>query len=84
MSDFYILVRIASSKRWCSLPVYEGSLTRSHYPKSRDMIHALSLSVIIAFIGTYFYISFAITAAGVVLRDQFEYSENSKIRFINA
>ena len=40
---------------------------RIQYPKLRGMTHALSLSVFIAFKGSYIYILFAITAAGVVL-----------------
>ena len=39
---------------------------RIHYPKWRNMTHALSLSVFIAFKGTNFHILFVITAAGVV------------------
>ena len=39
---------------------------RIHYPKLRNMTHALSLSVFIAFKGTNFHILFASTAAGVV------------------
>ena len=37
-----------------------------HGPKLRNMAHALSLSVFIAFKGANFYILFAITKAGVV------------------
>ena len=37
-----------------------------YYPKLRNMTHALSLSVSIAFKGANLYILFAITAAGVV------------------
>ena len=39
---------------------------RIHYPKLCNMTQALSLSVFIAFKGTNFIFSFAITAAGVV------------------
>ena len=39
---------------------------RIHYPKLRNMTHALSLSGFIAFKETNFYILFAITAGGVV------------------
>ena len=39
---------------------------RIHYPILRNMTHALSFSVFIAFKGNNFYILFAITAAGVV------------------
>ena len=36
-----------------------------HHPKLCNTAHAQSLSVFIAFKGAYFYILFAITAAGV-------------------
>ena len=39
-----------------SLIGYKGSLMRIHYPKLRNMTHALSLDVFIAFKGTNFYI----------------------------
>ena len=39
---------------------------RIHYPKLRNMTHALSLSGFIASKGTYFIFLFSITAVGVV------------------
>ena len=51
---------------WRSFPVYYGSLIRIHDPKLRILVHALSLSVFIAFKGTNLHILFVITAVGVV------------------